>query len=131
MSTGTDLTDEDGNPRLQGRKPKNEDILAQGVWIKHPETGVTHLVTHKFQVSRLLMEGGKVVPEPEHTETPVPAPVESEDTLKIKALEKQIALLLAEREANAIDSTRINEPADKPRETAHSGPAGGKSAVHR
>ena len=61
------------NPYL-GNWHQNDDMLKKGVWIKHPKTGVIHLVMHKYQVNRLLMEGGKVVEPPlpaqEKHETP-------------------------------------------------------------
>ena len=127
MSTGDDLTVED-NPRLRGRRPKNDDLLEPGVWIQHPETKVIHLVTHRYQRDRLLVEGGRLVPEPEREQTPVPTPVESEEAQKIKALEKQIARLMAEREATDVSTT--DHGADHlPRTADDRGPSRSKPAV--
>ena len=47
------------------RLQKNQDILDEPVWIRHPETKRVEKVFHKAHVKRLLDEGGLRVPAPE------------------------------------------------------------------
>ena len=129
MATGTDLTEEDGNPRLHGRKPKNEDLLEPGVWIRHPETGVTHLVTHKYQVNRLLIEGGKVVEKPEPTATPVQTTVESESVEDLRREIARLSAMLNKREDGDNGSTTDDGTTDSQSPAHDRRSARDKSAV--
>src|SRR5258708_991199 len=92
----------------------------------HPNGNVV-CVVDPVHITRLLAEGGHEVPEQER---PVPTPIESDEAMKIKALEKQIALLLAEREV-ADGSTRNDERSDKSGANDDRRPRRRKPAVHR
>ena len=35
-----------------------------GIWLKHPQTGAVLYVVHEAHITRLLGEGGRVVPDP-------------------------------------------------------------------
>ena len=128
MATGDDLSDEAQSPRLQGRAHKNQDILPQGVWIRHPETGVVHLVNHKYQVNRLLLEGGRVVEQPEPTKTPVsvktPAEMRDERHAEIARLKAEIA---AKEPTNGSTSDDVTN--NSPHAPHDRGPGRAKSAV--
>lgn len=115
------------SPSYIGRKPASDDMQTEGVWIRHGQTGVVHLVFHKPHIQRMLLEGGQIVLAPETTA--LPAPVESADTLKIKALEMQIARLLAELEQKNNASEKHDGGFDQPDQDAHSRPGGRKPTI--
>ena len=74
------------------RLQKNQDLLERGVWIRHPDTHLVHLVMHKAHVKRLLDEGGVQVAGPEnHT----PIAVEAQ-AATIAELQDELARLRAQ-----------------------------------
>ena len=109
MATGDDLTAFD--PYL-GNWHQNDDILAQGVWIKHPKTGVVHLVTHRYQVNRLLLEGGKVVEQPLSTQDQVVQTIAQADS--VEALKAEIARLSAQLNRHEDVGTNASETHETP-----------------
>ena len=115
--TGADLS-------TIGRKPKNDDILEQGIWIKHPVTGLVNYVNHKAHITRLLNDGGVQVSGPE---SQVPVAFEAQLST-IALLQQENARLKAQLE-EAHASTQHNGGSDSPRAAHDSRPSGGKSAV--
>ena len=130
MATGDDLSEE-ANPRSRGRAHKNQDIVEPGVWIRHPETGVVHLVNHQYQVKRLLLEGGRVVEQPHSTyDQAVQTTAQADSVEALKAEIARLSAMLNKQEGVTTNASEEHDGADhSPNKADDRGPGGSESAI--